>query len=117
MQVLEMVNRNMAKMKPEELKAFRLYDTLGGRSNFIHKRAIKRFLIILMNICPKFIFKDFCWGTLVVCCRVYGDKADDIIHGCQKNPAVAVPLVLNRYLLTMFWQENRQSSMQNGRSS
>ena len=29
-------------------------------------------------------------------CRIYGDKAPDIIDGIKKNPVVAVPLVLRR---------------------
>lgn len=32
----------------------------------------------------------------VVYCRIYGDKAPDIIDGLKKNPVVAVPLVLRR---------------------
>lgn len=31
-----------------------------------------------------------------VVCRIYGDKAPDIIDGLKKTPAVAVPLVLKR---------------------
>jgi hypothetical protein len=30
--------------------------------------------------------------------RIYGDKAPDIIDGLKKNPVVAVPLVLRRYV-------------------
>ena len=30
--------------------------------------------------------------------RIYGDKAADIIDGLRKNPVVAVPLVLRRYV-------------------
>jgi len=29
-------------------------------------------------------------------CRIYGDKAQDIIDGLKKNPVVAVPVVLRR---------------------
>jgi hypothetical protein len=32
----------------------------------------------------------------VFTCRIYGDKAQDIIDGLKKNPVVAVPVVLRR---------------------
>ena len=31
-----------------------------------------------------------------IICRIYGDKAPDIVDGLKKTPAVAVPLVLKR---------------------
>lgn len=31
--------------------------------------------------------------------RVYGDKAADMIEGLKKNPVIAVPLVLRRYVV------------------
>lgn len=34
--------------------------------------------------------------NLCYCCRIYGDKAPDIVDGLKKTPAVAVPLVLKR---------------------
>ena len=30
--------------------------------------------------------------------RIYGDKASDIIEGLKKNPSVAVPIVLRRFI-------------------
>lgn len=56
-------------MPPEELARFYLDDKLGGSSETIHQRAIQ---------------------------RIYGDKANEIIMGLKKNPAVAVPIVLKR---------------------
>jgi hypothetical protein len=32
----------------------------------------------------------------MISCRIYGDKAQDIIDGLKKNPVVAVPVVLRR---------------------
>ena len=34
--------------------------------------------------------------VVMFACRIYGDKAADIIDGLRKNPVVAVPLVLRR---------------------
>uniref|UniRef100_A0A146LA21 Paired amphipathic helix protein Sin3a n=3 Tax=Lygus hesperus TaxID=30085 RepID=A0A146LA21_LYGHE len=67
--VLENVQKKMSRMTPEELSKFTLEDNLGGTSNTIHTRAIK---------------------------RIYGDKAADIVEGLKLNPSVSVPLVLRR---------------------
>ena len=34
-------------------------------------------------------------------CRIYGDKAPDIIEGLKKSPSVALPIVLKRYSVCM----------------
>lgn len=67
--VLEVVQKKMSRMPPEEAARYRLDDCLGGSSPTIHQRAVR---------------------------RVYGDKANDIIDGLKRNPVVAVPLVLRR---------------------
>ncbi|XP_059085243.1 paired amphipathic helix protein Sin3b-like [Tigriopus californicus] len=67
--VLECVLKKMNRMPPEEAARYKLDDGLGGSSNTIHQRAIR---------------------------RIYGDKAADIIEGLKRNPVVAVPLVLRR---------------------
>ena len=36
--------------------------------------------------------------TMSLFIRIYGDKAPDIIEGLKKSPAVALPIVLKRYL-------------------
>lgn len=67
--VLEGVQKKMSKMSPDEVSRFKLDDSLGGTSQTIHQRALR---------------------------RIYGDKAPDIIEGLKKNPNVAVPVVLRR---------------------
>lgn len=67
--VLEGVQKRMSKMSPDELARFKLDDSLGGTSQTIHQRALR---------------------------RIYGDKSPDIIEGLKKNPNVAVPVVLRR---------------------
>lgn len=67
--VLEAVQKKLSRMTTDEAAKFHLDNTLGGTSEFIHKRAIQ---------------------------RIYGDKATDIVDGLKKNPVVAVPLVLRR---------------------
>lgn len=67
--VLEGVQKKMSKMTPDELSRFKLDDSLGGTSQTIHQRALR---------------------------RIYGDKAPDIVEGLKKNPNVAVPVVLRR---------------------
>ncbi|XP_070503686.1 paired amphipathic helix protein Sin3a isoform X1 [Chironomus tepperi] len=67
--VLEGVQKKMSKMSADELGRFKLDDSLGGTSQTIHQRALR---------------------------RIYGDKAPDIIEGLKKNPNVAVPVVLRR---------------------
>lgn len=67
--VLEGVQKKLSRMSAEDAARFKLDDCLGGTSQVIHQRAIK---------------------------RIYGDKSPDIIDGLKKNPVVAVPLVLRR---------------------
>lgn len=67
--VLEGVSKKMSRMHPEEMARYRLDDCLGGTSPVLHQRALK---------------------------RIYGDKAQDIIDGLKRSPAVGVPVVLRR---------------------
>ena len=67
--VLEGVQKKMSKMSPDELSRFKLDDYLGGTSQTIHQRAIR---------------------------RIYADKANDVIEGLMKNPNCSVPVVLRR---------------------
>ncbi|CAD7078480.1 unnamed protein product [Hermetia illucens] len=67
--VLEGVQKQMSRMSQEDVSRFRLDDYLGGTSQTIHQRALR---------------------------RIYGDKSNDIIQGLKKTPAVVVPLVLKR---------------------
>lgn len=67
--VLEGVQKKMSKMTSDEINRFKLDDYLGGTSQTIHQRALR---------------------------RIYADKAPDIIEGLKKNPSVAVPVVLRR---------------------
>lgn len=67
--VLETVQRKMSRMSQDELAKFRLDDCLGGTSQTIHQRALR---------------------------RVYGDKVSDIIQGLKKTPQIAVQVVLRR---------------------
>lgn len=69
--VLETVQRRLSRLSAEEQAKFRLDNTLGGSSEVIHRKAIQ---------------------------RIYGEKAPDIIDGLKKNPAVAVPIVLKRWV-------------------
>ncbi|KAM4602714.1 paired amphipathic helix protein Sin3a-like isoform 2-T2 [Polymixia lowei] len=66
---LETVQRRLSRMSAEEQLRFRLDNTMGGCSEVIHRKAIQ---------------------------RIYGDKAQDIIDGLKKNPAVSIPIVLKR---------------------
>lgn len=67
--VLEGVQKRFSRMSSDEVSRFRLDDCLGGNSPVLHQRALK---------------------------RIYGDKAQDIIEGLKRSPAVAVPVVLRR---------------------
>lgn len=67
--VLEGVQKKLSRMTPEEASRYRLEDNLGGTSQTIHQRALR---------------------------RIYGEKSYDIIQGLKKNPVVAVPVVLRR---------------------
>ena len=67
--VFEPLARKIEAMSPEERSHLTLGPTLGGTSTVIYKKAIQ---------------------------RIYGDKADEVINGILKNPAVAVAVVLRR---------------------
>ena len=50
-----------------------------------------------MNGCICDVLYTYVYVDVVMfACRIYGDKAADIIDGLRKNPVVAVPLVLRR---------------------
>ncbi|CAH1169902.1 unnamed protein product [Phaedon cochleariae] len=66
---LEGVSKKLSRMGQDDAGRYKLDDCLGGTSPTLHQRAIK---------------------------RIYGDKAQDIIDGLKKSPAVAVPVVLRR---------------------
>ncbi|CAG0887572.1 unnamed protein product [Cyprideis torosa] len=66
---LEEVQQRISRISPEEQARYKLDDRLGGRSNVLQQRALK---------------------------RIYGDKAADIIEGLKRNPALAIPVVLRR---------------------
>jgi len=63
------VYRKIQALSPEEAQKYRLQNNLGGTSEVIYHRAIK---------------------------RIYGDKAQEVIEGLKKHPAVAIPVVLTR---------------------
>lgn len=67
--VLESVQKRIERLSSDESSKLRLDDSLGGKSEFLHQRAIR---------------------------RIYGDRASDILDGLKRNPVVAVPLVLRR---------------------
>lgn len=69
--VLEAIQKKLSRLSAEEQAKFRLDNTLGGTSEVIHRKALQ---------------------------RIYADKAADIIDGLRKNPSIAVPIVLKRYL-------------------
>ncbi len=62
-------------MSSEDLLRFTLDTGIGGRSEVLQRKAIH---------------------------RIYGDKASDIIDGLIKNPNVAVPVVLKRWVGIMW---------------
>lgn len=67
--VLEGVAKKLNRMNAEDVAKYRLDDCLGGSSPILHQKALR---------------------------RIYGEKAQDIIDGLKRNPAVAVPVVLRR---------------------
>ena len=68
---MEAIQKKLSRLSAEEQAKFRLDNTLGGTSEVIHRKALQ---------------------------RIYADKAADIIDGLRKNPSIAVPIVLKRYL-------------------
>ncbi|XP_021968707.1 paired amphipathic helix protein Sin3a isoform X3 [Folsomia candida] len=79
----EAVSRRMARMSHEELKLFELTDALGGTSDIIHIRSVR---------------------------RVYGDKAGEIIEGLKRQPFAVIPIVLKRLKSKEEeWRESQRS--------
>lgn len=68
---LESVQLHMNSISPDQLNHFQLDDQLGGQSSVTQKQAIQ---------------------------RIYGDRANEIIDGLKRNPRVAVPIVLKRFV-------------------
>jgi paired amphipathic helix protein Sin3a len=68
---LENVQLHMNSLSTEQLNNFQLDDQLGGQSAFTQKQAVQ---------------------------RIYGDRANEIIDGLKRNPRVAVPIVLKRFV-------------------
>ena len=68
---LESVQLHMNSLSNEQLHHFQLDDQLGGQSAVTQKQAVQ---------------------------RIYGDRANEIIDGLKRNPRVAVPIVLKRYV-------------------
>ncbi|KAL5257487.1 hypothetical protein ACHWQZ_G012432 [Mnemiopsis leidyi] len=66
---LEAVQKKMTKLTPDEVARFRLDNKLGGTSEVIGRKAIK---------------------------RIYGDKHGGIIDGLKKSPQAVIPIVLKR---------------------
>lgn len=80
---LEALDKKLSRMTQDERSKLKLDDHLGGTSNTIHQRAIR---------------------------RIYGDKAQEIIDGLKKNPVVAVPIVLRRLKMKEEeWREAQKS--------
>ena len=68
---LESVQLHISSLSPDQLSHFQLDDQLGGQSGVIQKQAVQ---------------------------RIYGDRANEIIDGLKRNPRVAVPIVLKRFV-------------------
>jgi paired amphipathic helix protein Sin3a len=69
---LEGVQLHMSSLPAEQLSNFQLDDQLGGQSAFTQRQAVQ---------------------------RIYGERANEIIDGLKRNPRVAVPIVLKRFVL------------------
>lgn len=67
--VFEPLVRRMESMTLEERNALQLGPTLGGTSEVIYRKALR---------------------------RIYGDKVEEIIGGIRRTPSVALPVVLAR---------------------
>jgi paired amphipathic helix protein Sin3a len=68
---LESVQLHINSLTPEQLNNFQLDDQLGGQSAFTQRQAVQ---------------------------RIYGERANEIIDGLKRNPRVAVPIVLKRFV-------------------
>uniref|UniRef100_A0A7I4KFM7 HDAC_interact domain-containing protein n=1 Tax=Brugia malayi TaxID=6279 RepID=A0A7I4KFM7_BRUMA len=82
LEVLEMVQRKMLRMKNEELKCFRLGPSLGGSSNSIMLRALQ---------------------------RIYGDHTVKMLEGAMKSPQVMIPRLIERMRQKdVEWRKNQE---------
>ncbi|VDK87216.1 unnamed protein product [Dibothriocephalus latus] len=112
LQNLIVVKRRIDRMNREEQQSFHLDDLLGGTSAILMKKAIHRYanfsLRVICYQCTIFIIHHrFChildnFGRSLIphlvsfFCRVYGDKAGDVIYGLKTCPATVVPIVIQR---------------------
>ncbi|KAL3998087.1 Sin3 co-repressor family protein [Acanthocheilonema viteae] len=82
LEVLEMVQRKMSRMKNEELNSFRLGPSLGGSSDSIMLRALQ---------------------------RIYGDHTLKMLEGAMKNPQVMIPRLIERMRQKdIEWRKNQE---------
>src|ERR1700759_4080030 len=81
--LLEPIALKINNMSPEEKSAFKLGPSLGGRSKSIHQKIIK---------------------------KVYNrENATEVLQALQDNPAVAVPVVLERLkIVDAEWRKNKR---------
>ncbi|MFH4982381.1 hypothetical protein AB6A40_009090 [Gnathostoma spinigerum] len=83
LETLEMINRKMQRMKPEDANKFKLDANIGSSSPSLMYRAVK---------------------------RIYGEHVHKILNGLRKNPAVVVPKVIER--MRMKEREWREAQVQ-----
>jgi paired amphipathic helix protein Sin3a len=76
---LESVQLHMNTLSTEHLQHFQLDDYLGGQSIVTQKQAVQ---------------------------RIYGERANEIIDGLKRNPRVAVPIVIKRYVIVFITRMN-----------
>ncbi|CAG9530857.1 unnamed protein product [Cercopithifilaria johnstoni] len=82
LEVLEMVQRKMSRMKNEELNSFCLGPSLGGSSDSIMLRALQ---------------------------RIYGDHTLKMLEGAMKNPQVMIPRLIERMRQKdVEWRKNQE---------
>lgn len=81
--LLEPISLKISNMSPEERSTFRLGPSFGGRSKSIHQKIIK---------------------------KVYNrENASEVLQALQDNPAIAVPVVLERLkLVDSEWKKNKR---------
>lgn len=87
---LEGVQRRLSRMRAEEAKKFKLDDNLGARWIYLFPAFALLKTFNAAYRCAALMLRALK--------RIYGDKSQDIIEGLKKNPSVAVPLVLSRYI-------------------
>uniref|UniRef100_A0A0R3RJ47 HDAC_interact domain-containing protein n=1 Tax=Elaeophora elaphi TaxID=1147741 RepID=A0A0R3RJ47_9BILA len=82
LEVLEMIQRKMSRMKNDELNSFRLGPSLGGSSDSIMLRALQ---------------------------RIYGDHTLKMLEGAMKNPQVMIPRLIERMRQKdVEWRKNQE---------